>query len=282
MHRRDALKTLGLTATAIATLDGETLAKPDELPTEYWGDPIKTLPQMQYRCQLGWYGFIESDIDFTLERCNSADKTGFKFNHKSNLISEFISDQTIHALQNSKYPVVTNIVWYMNNQYRTIKYCLYPKPSEVKIIYLYERLRYSRFPQAVLVQSWDKDIFTNKTYDFYSDKLVIANCGEDQYWSKCVEVKDGIFSSLESTSRFRPFVYKFSEKELIIHKDDKLAYHLSIIKTPLKELPIGTICQLDKQWVPEPTHVQESEYEWVAAHDFFSHSYPESYKGNKG
>ena len=104
MQRRDALKTIGLTTVAAATLDGEVLAK----------SKPQLAQRFPYQVPLGWYGVFRCNKPFVLQRgtdgcCGGTafqfPPTGFMLSvyHRTivgkPLYKEFIKDESIIEMQ---------------------------------------------------------------------------------------------------------------------------------------------------------------------------------------
>ena len=181
MLRRDALKVMGSTAVAVATFDGEVLSKP--VPVQENKLPFKQ--------PLGWYGYIESDVELTIKRhINAKDAinpclpidVGFNLSYKPYNVSknryhwrwmEQIWDKDLFQKQTPE----SNVVLIDQSKHRTIKYTLHPKPLHRSCIFHFKRT-IGYHAQPVLVQFWDEGI---SYYKMYESKVTIYSNPNDPY-----------------------------------------------------------------------------------------------------
>lgn len=203
MKRRDALKTIGLTAAAIATLDGEKLLAQPQLP-----DFPKSYP---YQQDLGWYGVIRSDKPFNIQQGSDGhENTGYMLsffdkevffpdwihNEPIPIYQKFVKDETIVEMQQCK---LSN-TFIFSNQHCTRKYDLLPPPLRTEMLY-YGRKKSEwnivsvpngmllALPQPVLIQYWDENIQAKR----YNNQLHILCSGQQPaHRGRLFEIEKGL------------------------------------------------------------------------------------------
>lgn len=161
MHRRDALKTIGVTGTALATLNGEVLAKTAE--------PKPYVPTFTHR--LGWFGEVKCEKPFDLKvkraslknwsRGYTVESDSFGWGHYSDWTLKYwqkdhpviwnvysckghrvICNSSLKGKLKKCYPHKNHIC-----KWETTQFVIHPKPKYVHVYYMWG--------QAIIVHSWN-------------------------------------------------------------------------------------------------------------------------------
>ncbi len=152
MNRREALKTMGLSGAAVATLNGEALCGLDLPPDK---------PSVTFSRRLGWYGEIHGNKEFEINREPTVTEEcpkpqpGFILRVPEDpphdtfaTVVYLLPDTHIEWLRSSTFGD-GGTVW--SNGFKT-KYTFHPMPR-VFNVYMFHHLKC-----AMVVQSWNKEI----------------------------------------------------------------------------------------------------------------------------
>lgn len=146
INRRTALKTIGVTTTALATLNGEALAKTAE-------------PKFPFSYRLGWFGKVKCSEPSTIKRKTLLNARGFEIKPES-ISWTFISDKGLKSIRShlclQKMLIISH-----------------PLPKYTCVAFIHD--------QRILIQSWRENV----SVQWFGDNHFRVTCdGIDRRYNK--------------------------------------------------------------------------------------------------